>query len=285
MPIARDLTDQRFGKLVVLAPAGKNNWRHPKRCWRCRCDCGAVEVIEQPRLTGKTRPYRACTACRQPDCVVCGTKIPLSVDSKTTCSEPCKTAHERALARKHYYEKVERNPNVNREKYIKLQERAKHDPDLAQRLKEYAQRRAQIRRERRRNDPEWRETQNRKSQTYYYRYRDTILARRKHIRKTDPIHNARRNAQARKRYLASREETLAARRRRWLALTPSEKRAERDAQRRRWREWQRRWRAALRQDPAAYRAQQAKEREWERDRRLRQLFANLDKLNTPPDNE
>lgn len=281
MPIARDLTDQRFGKLVVLSPAGKTTERHPKKRWRCRCDCGAEEVIAQPRLTGGSRPYRACTACRQPDCVVCGTKIPLGMASKTTCSEPCKTAHERALARQHYYAKMERNPDANREQYAHRQARAKSDPAVAQRLKEYAQRQAQARRERRRNDPEWREAQNRKGQERYYRNRKAILARRKRIRQVDPLHNDRRNAQARKRYHASREETLAARRRRWLALTPSEKRAEQDAQRQRGREWRRRWRAVLRQDPAAHREQLVKEREWERERNLRQLFTNLDKL-TPP---
>lgn len=285
MPMARDLTDQRFGKLLVLSPAGKTSERHPKKRWRCRCDCGAEEIIAQPRLTGASRPYRACTACRQPDCMVCGTKIPLGVASKTTCSEPCKTAHERALARQHYYDKVARNPDANREQYARLKARAKSDPAVAQRLKEYAQRQAQARREKRRNDPQWREAQNKKGQERYYRHREAILARRKRIRQTDYLHNERRNAQARKRYHASREETLAARRRRWLALTPNEKRVEQDAQRQRGREWRRRWRAALRQDPAAHREQLAKEREWERERNLRQLFANLDKLAPPQDTE
>lgn len=38
-----DLTGKRFGKLVVVKLAGKNN--HHKITWLCRCDCGQEKVI------------------------------------------------------------------------------------------------------------------------------------------------------------------------------------------------------------------------------------------------
>lgn len=49
MPKALDLTGQRFGRLVVLTRAENN--RYGKRCWLCRCDCGAEKVVREYYLT------------------------------------------------------------------------------------------------------------------------------------------------------------------------------------------------------------------------------------------
>lgn len=38
MGILKDLTGQRFGRLVVIEYAGRN--RHRQSLWRCKCDCG-----------------------------------------------------------------------------------------------------------------------------------------------------------------------------------------------------------------------------------------------------
>lgn len=54
MPAAIDLTNERFGRLLVLA--FDSNGATGKRQWRCRCDCGAVVVVTSCSLrTGNTR--------------------------------------------------------------------------------------------------------------------------------------------------------------------------------------------------------------------------------------
>jgi len=41
---AKDLTGERFNRLLVLGYAGKRGGYH---YWRCRCDCGKEKVIRQ----------------------------------------------------------------------------------------------------------------------------------------------------------------------------------------------------------------------------------------------
>lgn len=49
-----DITNQRFGKLVVLENAGKLDGRH--YFWKCQCDCGKIITIEGSRLrSGNTK--------------------------------------------------------------------------------------------------------------------------------------------------------------------------------------------------------------------------------------
>ena len=43
-----DLTDQRFGKLVVVDQADSDN--HQKSRWKCRCDCGVIKVVSSSHL-------------------------------------------------------------------------------------------------------------------------------------------------------------------------------------------------------------------------------------------
>lgn len=62
-----DLTDQRFGKLIVLSRVPQAALGHRVACWLCRCDCGAQSIVRGGLLRqGKTRscgclrhePYR-----------------------------------------------------------------------------------------------------------------------------------------------------------------------------------------------------------------------------------
>ena len=63
----KDLTGQRFGRLVVLresstpyiSPKGK-----PARRWVCRCDCGKEITVLQNALTSKTHPTLSCGCSR-----------------------------------------------------------------------------------------------------------------------------------------------------------------------------------------------------------------------------
>ena len=62
---AKDLTDQRFGRLVVIEPTE----RRSSECvvWSCECDCGnKTEVISSSLLNGHTK---SC-GCLQKEAVV-----------------------------------------------------------------------------------------------------------------------------------------------------------------------------------------------------------------------
>jgi hypothetical protein len=54
VPPFRDITGERFGRLTVVAVAGKN--RHGQHRWACACDCGGSRTVDGPSLrTGATR--------------------------------------------------------------------------------------------------------------------------------------------------------------------------------------------------------------------------------------
>lgn len=50
----KDLTNQRFGKLIALGRVGRDKWY--SSLWRCVCDCGKETIVSQGRLsTGNTK--------------------------------------------------------------------------------------------------------------------------------------------------------------------------------------------------------------------------------------
>lgn len=53
-----DLTNQRFGKLVVLFPCGK---QHRAYLWKCQCDCGNTHIVRSDSLIqGRTTRCKEC---------------------------------------------------------------------------------------------------------------------------------------------------------------------------------------------------------------------------------
>ena len=63
----RDLTGQRFGRLVVIAPAEpKRVGKNIRYYWECRCDCGNTKIIREDGLLSPTRPAQSC-GCLQKD--------------------------------------------------------------------------------------------------------------------------------------------------------------------------------------------------------------------------
>jgi|SRR6187401_3347187 len=54
MTYFKDITGQRFGKLIALAPAGTDNGG--QKTWKCCCDCGTMCVVRGGHLRkGQTR--------------------------------------------------------------------------------------------------------------------------------------------------------------------------------------------------------------------------------------
>lgn len=43
MPAAKDLTDERFGKLTAIKPTGRS--KKGDVLWLCKCDCGEYKRI------------------------------------------------------------------------------------------------------------------------------------------------------------------------------------------------------------------------------------------------
>lgn len=53
MPIKRNLTGQRFGKLIAIRDIGsKQEGKRKFRWWLCQCDCGEFAEIRAGHLTG-----------------------------------------------------------------------------------------------------------------------------------------------------------------------------------------------------------------------------------------
>jgi hypothetical protein len=48
----KDLSGQRFGRLVAVRDVGSNGKR---RLWECRCDCGNISVVDASNLVDHTR--------------------------------------------------------------------------------------------------------------------------------------------------------------------------------------------------------------------------------------
>ena len=55
----RDLTGQRFGKLIVLECAGKLDGR--RYSWKCQCDCGNIKIIAGASLTSGNTKSCGCS--------------------------------------------------------------------------------------------------------------------------------------------------------------------------------------------------------------------------------
>jgi len=54
---ALELTNQRFGKLIVIKRMGNNKWGGS--CWLCKCDCGNITEVRVNHLTsGHTKSCR-----------------------------------------------------------------------------------------------------------------------------------------------------------------------------------------------------------------------------------
>lgn len=62
MARAKDITGQRFGRLVVAGKAGKNKWGAV--LWNCLCDCGGTNIVATKDLNGAST--RSCGCLKRP---------------------------------------------------------------------------------------------------------------------------------------------------------------------------------------------------------------------------
>ncbi|WP_288439497.1 hypothetical protein [uncultured Bifidobacterium sp.] len=59
----RDLTGQRFGRLVALRYAGPSRYAKGGAEWECRCDCGNLARVPSASLTSWQIMCRTCADC------------------------------------------------------------------------------------------------------------------------------------------------------------------------------------------------------------------------------
>ena len=90
----KDLTGQRFGKLIVINKDSNSTIRHPK--WLCQCDCGQIKSIRASALVGGLT--RSCGCLRRE-----------TMDSKTRLYQIWKQIRQRALKHtsksEHYFDR------------------------------------------------------------------------------------------------------------------------------------------------------------------------------------
>lgn len=248
MPRILDLTGRKFGELEVIERAGKVMWGRMMPAWRCRCDCGRYEIVPQNRLPHResirqSHRVTACETCRQPPCVTCGSKVPLSRGKKNTCCEACEQTKQRENQLAHYYRKMAEDPDYSMKQYRRKRRRMLEDPAYAARMRE--QWREKHHRHRANKTPEQLEQEREYSRQWYYENRDYIIEQR---------------------------------RQRLAAMSPEERAAHDENMRRLGREWRRRWRAWLERHPDEKALYRQRYREWVRERELRELMASLEKL-------
>lgn len=248
MPRALDLTGRRFGQLEVIARAGKVKFGAWQAGWRCRCDCGREEVVPQSRLPHrdsipKGHRVTACEVCRQPPCVVCGTRVSLERGKRNTCCETCEQTKQRANKRAHWQRMMAGDPDHAMKQFRRKRRRMAEDPEYAARMR--AQWREQNRRHRSQKSPEEIEREREYQRQWYAENRDYILEQR---------------------------------RQRLAAMTPEERAAYEEHCRQLGREWRRRWRAWLEEHPEEKARYLQRYREWVRERELRELMTALQQI-------
>lgn len=180
MPAPLDLTGQRFGKLLVLNSTGRKRETLSKEAllWLCQCDCGRQEEI--PQLYIPSTPSKAlrrgakwaCSVCSRGRCEICNGEI-LTDQFLGVCSQVCHYERRRLNYRNHYYRLVEKNPNLNKERWEKKMLRLESDPDLKEQFLEKERLRDALRRQ---NDSE---AMNAAARERYWKRRDEVIARRK----------------------------------------------------------------------------------------------------------
>ena len=243
MPARLELTGKIFGQLTVIGPAGN-------RMWRCQCSCGRVEIIYQYWLTTSSvsRQFRSCHVCRRGPCVICGGPIEWDKNKSNVCSDICMSEKRKSAHRRGYYKKIQDDPEHNIKRYAKIKERMQEDPAFRARHLAYWRNNSQAEMARIKADPELHKQYLDEAARQYAKNRDRILAQRKA-----------RNS----------------------ALSDAEREALAEKNRKTGREWRRKWRAELEQNPEKKQAYMLYLIELRRQRALKKLFGisnNLHKM-------
>lgn len=86
MAKGKDLTGQRFGRLVVLCDDGTRD-KHRNIMWKCQCDCGEITYARTNCLTHKKHPLLSCGCLRDEVVRERMTGVPRTEEQKRKLSE------------------------------------------------------------------------------------------------------------------------------------------------------------------------------------------------------
>lgn len=189
MPGPVNLSSQVFGQLVVLGRGERVKFGRWQQGWVVQCSCGSEPfTVPQDRLPHKPwiaaipgRPVTACNACRGGTCVVCGEKIHLSGEGhgkRATCSPECAEKHRKAKQRASWVRRVEADPELPRRMHERRMEKAAADPEYAERVRQWDQRRQKRERDKRATDQEAAKARRRQAREWWAANRERILAKR-----------------------------------------------------------------------------------------------------------
>lgn len=207
MPAALDLVGRSFGRLTVIA-AGERLARG--RRWVCQCECGRTSEVTQHSLIRAT--VTACETCRfTRTCAVCGESF-LSRQSRATCSDACRVAHQRRIHLAHYYRRVDADPQFNRKRAARERQRAATDPAFDARWRARWRQAGERYKARMAADPNFRERERAKARAWYARHAQRVQQDRKRKRASlDAATLARQRMAQRaagRSYAAKRRETI-----------------------------------------------------------------------------
>ncbi|UOO77906.1 hypothetical protein LVJ85_05450 [Neisseria sp. Dent CA1/247] len=132
--------------------------------------CG--RVYEWRRASG--RVFELCEHCRQPDCVVCGKKIPIERGRKNTCCTQCEQDKVRGIQNRFYAKRITEDPELNKRNHAARKEKRLSDPE---KMRAHKQKEAE-RSKRRLRDPEYRLKRAEYQASRYIQNRDEINQQR-----------------------------------------------------------------------------------------------------------
>lgn len=113
-----DLAGNKFGKLVVIWPVGRDRSR--RVLWLCLCDCGALTRVSASRLISRTLPGCACNKGRRTHAMSHSVEYKAYRDAKGRCRNPKHDEWERYggrgikflfLSFSQFYQELGKRPN------------------------------------------------------------------------------------------------------------------------------------------------------------------------------
>lgn len=110
-------------------------------------ECG--RDYEYRRSSGRT--FKLCETCRQPDCAICGKKVPPERGRKKTCCNECATILYRDNQNRHYAKRIALDPDLNKRHHAAAKARRAEDPEKMAAHKAALK----ARHERRKHDPRY----------------------------------------------------------------------------------------------------------------------------------
>lgn len=188
MPAALNLVGKTFGRLTVLAHAGRVKYGSMQPLWRVQCACGVVELLPQSRINRglasqkkRSDVVSECARCRR-RCEVC--REPIGPDrgkQALTCSDTCRAQKSQVYHRQWYEGKLREDPQRLQRQRQRRMARAAADQEYAERVKQWQRITHRRRWQRIKEDPEAMEANRASHRAWYAAHAAEVQRRRREI--------------------------------------------------------------------------------------------------------